>query len=52
MSWPPPTSGHDPGDRDAWWSRWVTPAQYPITSLYLCLLVTITLLAQLFDWRL
>lgn len=52
MTWPPPAREHDPDDRAAWRNRWVTPAQYPITSLYLSLVVTLILLALLLDWRL
>jgi len=52
MTTTPPASEHDPDDRAARRGRWVTPAQYPITSIYLSLLVTVILLAVLFDWRL
>lgn len=57
----PSPRGHDPLTRDAEDTPtppaeapaarpWFGPG--PITSIYLCLMVTVLLLAVLFDWRL
>lgn len=54
MSVPPPR-GHDPEPGTA---EGTDPAaaprqvRYPLTSAYLCLCVTLILLAVLFEWRL